>query len=300
MRLLSYRTKRRDAPGGPARIGVVEEDVDGSVVVDLAAGDAALPTDMVDLIATWNGDRIREAVAAGARIPIAETEIDAPIRPRKNIIAVGRNYHDHAQEFTDSGFDASAGAMVIPEHPVVFTKSPTSVVGPGAPIVLANDPSDSTDYEGELGVVIGSTARGVTKQDALSHVFGYTVVNDVTARTLQSRHVQWFIGKSPDTFCPMGPWITTSDEIHDIRESWLRTRVNGELRQEAPVSDLIFDIETLIETLSAVMTLEPGDVIATGTAKGVGIGFDPPRFLEAGDTVEIAIDGIGTLSNPVV
>jgi 2-keto-4-pentenoate hydratase/2-oxohepta-3-ene-1,7-dioic acid hydratase in catechol pathway len=187
----------------------------------------------------------------------------------------------------------------VPDHPVVFTKAPTSVVGPDEAIVLANDPSGSTDYEGEMGVVIGTTARNVSRENALDHVFGWTIVNDVTARELQKKHVQWFIGKSPDTFCPMGPCITTRDELPDIRTSSMRTTVNGETRQEAPITDLIFDTESLIVTLSEVMTLEPGDVIATGTGLGVGIGFDPPIFLKHGDVVEVSIDGIGTLRNPV-
>jgi 2-keto-4-pentenoate hydratase/2-oxohepta-3-ene-1,7-dioic acid hydratase in catechol pathway len=183
---------------------------------------------------------------------------------------------------------------------VIFTKAPTSVIGPDEPIRLANDPTGTTDYEGEMAVVIGRTARRVSRADALGHVFGWTIVNDVTARELQKRHVQWFVGKSPDTFCPMGPCVTTIDELPDIGGSWLRTWVNGELRQETSISALIFDVPTLIETISAVMTLEPGDVIATGTGTGVGIGFDPPRYLRAGDVVEVAIDGIGRLSNPVI
>ena len=133
----------------------------------------------------------------------------------------------------------------------------------------------------------------------MAHVFGYTIVNDVTARELQQRHVQWYLGKSPDTFCPMGPAIVTADELPDIGASWLRTRVNGELRQEAPIADLLFDVPTLIATISATTSLEPGDVIATGTPVGTGMGFDPPRFLTAGDRVEVTIDGIGTLGNPV-
>ena len=223
----------------------------------------------------------------------------APLRPRKNVIAVGRNYRDQAKEFSDSGFDASE-KQVIPDHPVIFTKATTAVIGPGDPIVLANDPTGTTDYEGEMAVVIGRTARNVAREDSLDHVFGWTIVNVVTARDLQKRHVQWFVGKSPDTFCPMGPAIITIDELPDIGASWLRTRVNGELRQEAPISDLIFDVPALVATLSEVMTLEPGDVIATGTGQGVGIGFDPPVYLAPGDVVEITIDGIGTLSNPVV
>jgi 2-keto-4-pentenoate hydratase/2-oxohepta-3-ene-1,7-dioic acid hydratase in catechol pathway len=270
--------------------------LDGETVVDLS--DSGLPNDTIDLIAQWDRAKTEHAVAQGPRLPAAGVRLLAPLTPRKNIIAVGRNYRDHAREFSDSGFDASEKQM-IPEYPVIFTKAPTSVVGPDEPIVLANDPTGTTDYEGEMAVVIGRTARNVSPEAALDFVFGWTIVNDVTARELQKRHVQWFVGKSPDTFCPIGPIITTVDELPDIGASWLRTKVNGELRQEAPISDLIFDVPTLIATISSVLTLEPGDLIATGTGQGVGIGFDPPRYLEAGDVVEVSIDGIGTLRNPV-
>lgn len=278
---------------GQRRLGVLEDDE----VVDLS--NSGLPEDTVDLIAQWDRAKIDHAVAQGARLPFDSVRLLAPLLPRKNVLAVGRNYRDHAKEFSDSGFDASEKQM-IPDHPVIFTKAPTSVIGPDEPIILANDPTGTTDYEGEMAVVIGRVARNVSAENALEHVFGWTIVNDVTARDLQKRHVQWFIGKSPDTFCPMGPAITTIDELPDIGVSWMRTTVNGELRQEAPISDLIFGVETLIATLSEVMTLEPGDVIATGTGLGVGIGFDPPRYLAAGDVVEVSIDGIGTLRNPVV
>jgi 2-keto-4-pentenoate hydratase/2-oxohepta-3-ene-1,7-dioic acid hydratase in catechol pathway len=270
--------------------------LDGENVVDVSK--AGLPNDSIDLIAQWNRAKVEHALVDAPRLPVTSVRLLAPIVPRKNIIAVGRNYRDHAREFSDSGFDASEKQM-IPDHPVIFTKAPTSVIGPDEPIVLANDPTGTTDYEGEMAVVIGRSARNVSANDALDHVFGWTIVNDVTARDLQKRHVQWFVGKSPDTFCPIGPVITTVDELPDIGASWLRTTVNGERRQEAPIGDLIFDVPTLIATLSSVLTLEPGDLIATGTGQGVGIGFDPPRYLKAGDVVEISIDGIGTLRNPV-
>jgi 2-keto-4-pentenoate hydratase/2-oxohepta-3-ene-1,7-dioic acid hydratase in catechol pathway len=268
----------------------------GSQIADLTA--AGLGNDLVDLIARWDQTRVEEATATAPVLPKSQVRLLAPLRPRKNIFAVGRNYHDHAREFSQSGFDASE-KKVIPEHPVMFTKAPTSVIGPEEPIVLANDPTRTTDYEGELGVVIARRCRRVDPEHALQYVFGWTIVNDVTARQLQQRHVQWFIGKSPDTFCPMGPCITTIDELPAIYQSRLRTSLNGEVRQDAPISDLIFNVETLIATLAEVMTLEPGDVIATGTPAGVGIGFDPPRYLAPGDVVEVTIDGIGTLRNPV-
>jgi 2-keto-4-pentenoate hydratase/2-oxohepta-3-ene-1,7-dioic acid hydratase in catechol pathway len=223
----------------------------------------------------------------------------APIRPRNNVMAVGKNFHEHAKEFADSGFDASA-TQTIPDHPIVFTKALTSLVGPGDAITLSADSTGTTDYEGELGVVIGARGTKIQKADAWEHVYGYTVINDVTARQVQKRHVQFFIGKSGATFCPMGPAIVTRDEIPDIESAWLRTTVNGDERQAAQIKDLIFDIPTLIASISDAVLLEPGDVIATGTPAGVGLGFNPPRFLQPGDVVDITIDGIGTLSNPVV
>lgn len=287
MRLANFEVQ------GERRVGIVEE---GSVV-DLSS--SGLPTDTVELIGQWDRSKIDHLTTQAPRVPLDDVRLLAPLLPRKNIFAVGRNYRDHAKEFSDSGFDASEKQMV-PDHPVVFTKAPTSVIGPDDAIVLANDPTGTTDYEGEMAVVIGRNARNVSEEAALDFVFGWTIINDVTARDLQKKHVQWFIGKSPDTFCPMGPWITTIDELPDIGASWMRTVVNGDLRQEAPISALIFDVGSLIATLSEVMTLEPGDVIATGTGLGVGIGFDPPRYLASGDVVEISIDGIGTLRNPVI
>jgi 2-keto-4-pentenoate hydratase/2-oxohepta-3-ene-1,7-dioic acid hydratase in catechol pathway len=173
------------------------------------------------------------------------------------------------------------------------------VIGPGDPIPGSSDTTQSVDYEGELTVVIGKRARGVKKADAYDYVFGYTIINDVTSRTLQHAHKQWFLGKNLDGFCPMGPCLVTADEVPDATQLRLETRVNGEVRQDAAVSDLIFDIPTLIETISATMTLEPGDLIATGTPVGVGIGFKPPKYLKAGDTVSVTVEPIGTLTNPV-
>jgi 2-keto-4-pentenoate hydratase/2-oxohepta-3-ene-1,7-dioic acid hydratase in catechol pathway len=282
-------------PSAPRRVGVL---VDGGVL-DLTA--TGLPDDIVELIGGGEDavSAAREAIATAGPAPLDGVRLHAPIsRPPKDVLCVGRNYREHATEFTRSGFDASERAEV-PEDPVIFTKAATSIVGPEDPILLENDPTGTTDYEGELAVVIGRGGRRIGRSDALRHVFGYTVLNDVTARALQQRHVQWYLGKSPDTFCPMGPSIVTADELPDVGASWLRTRVNGELRQEAPIEDLLFDVPTLIATISETTSLEPGDVIATGTPVGTGMGFDPPRFLTAGDRVEVTIDGIGTLGNPV-
>ncbi len=283
--------------GREPRFGVLEHDQ----VRDVVTADSSLPTDLLEVIR--GGDSLRShiaSVAAGApAIALADVKVLAPIFPStRNVIAVGRNYRDHAKEFSDSGFDASE-KEVIPPHPIVFTKSASSVIGTGDAILLANDPTGTTDYEGELGVVIGKEARSVNPSDVFDHVFGYTIVNDVTARDLQARHVQWFIGKSPDTFCPIGPCITTADDMPDLSGTRLQTSVNGELRQSFVFGDMIFDIPTLVSTLSQVMTLVPGDVIATGTGTGVGIGFDPPIFLASGDRVDVEVDGIGVLSNPV-
>ena len=247
---------------------------------------------MLDLIRAGGALPAQGGVVEGARIL-------APIpRPAKNIFCVGKNYHEHAKEFAGSGFDATA-KEVVPEFPVVFSKPPTCVIGPGEPIPAHLDPTGSVDYEGELAVVIGCAGRGIARADALRHVFGYTIVNDVTARTLQHRHRQWILGKGLDGFAPMGPAILTADEVPDPRALRLTTHVNGERRQDAPVADLIFDIPTLIETISAGITLEPGDIIATGTPAGVGIGFTPPRFLARGDMVRVEVAGIGVLENPV-
>jgi len=267
-------------------------------VADLTAVSPSLGSDMHQLIEAWDAGVVARSLALAPVHPLHEVQLQAPLRPRRDVIAVGRNYREHAAEFTRSGFDASE-QQEVPAAPIVFTKATTSVIGPDEAIVLANDPTGTTDYEGELGVVVGRRCRGVTREQALDHVFGWTIVNDVTARELQRRHVQWFIGKSPDTFCPIGPCITTRDELPDIGRSWVRTRVNGDERQHMPVSSLIFDVPSLIETLSSVMTLLPGDVIATGTGAGVGIGHEPPVFLASGDVVEVEIDGIGVLRNPV-
>ena len=294
MRLVTFS----DAHG--MRVGV--HDAATNTVVDLSAS-SRLPKEMTAFVALGkNGlQRARRAVKSGeGRLAMDSVKIHAPFpRPARNVLCVGKNYHDHAREFHASGFDASAGGDAIPEVPIMFTKWPNSVIGPGEAIPSANDYTNSTDYEGELTVVIGEGGRNIGQKKAYDPVYGYTIVNDVTARTLQGRHKQWFLGKSLDGYCPMGPCIVTADEIEDVEQLRLLTKVNGELRQDAYVSRLIFDIPTLIETLSKVMTLEPGDLIAMGTCAGVGIGFDPPKFLKPGDVVAVTIEPIGTLENPV-
>jgi 2-keto-4-pentenoate hydratase/2-oxohepta-3-ene-1,7-dioic acid hydratase in catechol pathway len=234
-----------------------------------------------------------------AAVALSGVQITAPLpRPRRNIFCVGKNYFAHAKEFAGSGFDSSAKAGEdIPDCPIYFTKVPESVVGPGAAIEMPAA-SSAIDYEAELTVIIGRGGKGILAKDAMAHVWGYTIINDVTARDWQSRHKQWHLGKSFDTFCPMGPWLVSADECDGTRTG-VRCYVNNELRQNASTTDLIFDIPKLIETLSAGITLYPGDVIATGTPVGVGIGFKPPKYLKSGDVVRVEIDGIGSLENPV-
>jgi 2-keto-4-pentenoate hydratase/2-oxohepta-3-ene-1,7-dioic acid hydratase in catechol pathway len=293
MRLVTF------SEGGAVRVGALV----GDQVVDLAKAVPDLPRDMQGLVEAGDAGlaRVRAAVESGKhRVALGAVKLHAPFpRPRRNILCVGKNYHEHAKEFHDSGFDASAGKDAIPDVPIIFTKWTSSVIGPGERIPSYLDYTDSTDYEGELTVVIGPGGRGISAARAFEHVYGYTIINDVTARTLQNRHKQWFLGKSLDGYCPMGPCLVTADEVPEVGKLRLVTRVNGEVRQDTMVSQLIFDIPTLIEALSRAMTLEPGDLIATGTCAGVGIGFKPPKFLTKGDVVAITIEPIGTLENPV-
>lgn len=268
--------------------------------VDEAAGiirPVRAASDMVDLITRY--DQIKPLLNEnGAALPLASVRLMAPIpAPARNIFCVGKNYRDHAREFAGSGYEAGAvkGAE-IDEYPAVFTKPASTVVGPGDTVSLHPHITSAVDYEVELTLVIGKGGRDIPKERAFDHVWGYTIINDVTARDRQRNHKQWFMGKALDTFCPMGPWIATADEV-DAENLDVKCWVNGELRQNANTSDLIFDIPTLIATISAGLTLVPGDLIATGTPAGVGLGFNPPRFLKSGDEVSMSITGLGTLTN---
>lgn len=280
------------------QVRVAEWDPERRVVRPLRFADGDPVHSMIGLIQAYLGsyDELRR----DEEIVIGKVTLLAPIpRPARNIFCVGKNYRAHAEEFTRSGFDAGQQAGDgIPAAPIFFTKTPETVIAHGEAIWDAEGVTDALDYEAELAVVIGQGGRGIGKADAMNHVFGYTIVNDVTARDWQKRHQQWFLGKSFDTFAPMGPALVTADEI-DGQNLDLRCYVNDQLRQSANTRDLIFDIPTLIETLSAGITLYPGDVIATGTPEGVGVGFKPPRFLHRGDVVRIEIEGIGVLENPI-
>lgn len=281
-------------------------EIDGKIAAGFVDGEEAVAcvTDHTARTAVLNliedgGDLAAWADRPRARAPLADVRLLAPIpQPARAIYCVGKNYHAHAAEFHSSGFDSSA-KETVPSHPVVFTKPVTSVCGPGDVVKGSLDHTNTVDYEGELGVVIGKRCFGVSKADAYDHVFGYVAINDVTSRELQKIHNQWVIGKGLDTFCPMGPWIATADDVGDVTNLELVTEINGEERQRARMSDLIFDIPTLIETMSRTMTILPGDIIATGTPVGVGIGFKPPKYLQNGDTMRVSITGLGTLENTI-
>ena len=273
--------------------------------VGLLTGDGA-QVQVLDIDASRGALALVEAIAAGqalppvrAQLPLAAVALLAPLhKPRRNLFCVGRNYHAHAKDLRTSVFKDNTGA--VDSWPIVFTKVPESVVGPGAAVRLPGAAiSAQIDYEAELTIVIGKGGRNISRADAMSHVFGYTIVNDVTARDVQMRHAQWDLGKSFDTFCPMGPWLVSADELEGSNTR-VRCWVNGELRQDANTTDLIFDIPTLIETCSRGITLYPGDLIATGTPAGVGMGMSPPRWLAHGDVVRIEIDGLGVLENRFV
>jgi 2-keto-4-pentenoate hydratase/2-oxohepta-3-ene-1,7-dioic acid hydratase in catechol pathway len=211
--------------------------------------------------------------------------------PRRNIMCIGKNYRDHAIEM---GSEAD-----IPEYPLVFTKATTSIIGHQQPIDLHENSTKQLDYEGELAVIIGKRGKEINRENVMDYVFGYSILNDVTARDLQKKHGQFFIGKSLDATCPIGPWIVTKDEIENPESLSITTKVNNEIRQNSNTSNFIFSLAEMIETLSKGMTLLPGDILATGTPAGVGKGMVPPQFLKRGDIIEIEIEKIGTLVNVV-
>jgi len=271
-----------------SRLGVVVDDQ----VNDLAASAPDLPTDPLAFLAA-GPDALaaarRATDASPAWLPLGDVRLLAPVPRPGKFVAMALNYRDHLEE---TGMDA-------PTFPTFFTKQSTCVVGPGDAVEVPRV-SELVDYEGELAVVIGTRCRHVPAAEALSVVAGYTIVNDVTVRDWQMKAVTMMIGKSFDTHGPMGPWIVTTDELPDPQVLGLRTTVNGEVLQDGNTKDMIFDIATQIETLSTAMTLEPGDVISTGTPAGVGIVRKPPVLLKPGDVVRIEIEGIGALENQVV
>jgi 2-keto-4-pentenoate hydratase/2-oxohepta-3-ene-1,7-dioic acid hydratase in catechol pathway len=240
--------------------------------------------DAMDRVVRW-----LDRPPGGERFDAAKLKLLAPIHRPPKIICIGLNYRDHAAESN----------LTVPETPTVFSKYPTSVIGPGAPIVLPKA-STKPDYEAELAVVIGKGGRYISEDAWREYVFGYTIVNDVSARDFQMATTQWMIGKTFDTFCPMGPAIVTADEIPDPHTLAISLSIGGETLQSSNTSNLIFRIPKLIAYLSSVFTLEPGDIISTGTPAGVGFARTPPRWLKAGDEVRVQVEGIGELVNPVV
>jgi 2-keto-4-pentenoate hydratase/2-oxohepta-3-ene-1,7-dioic acid hydratase in catechol pathway len=270
----------------PALANANHKKIPGTVLEGIREG-ARFYDEMAQLV-QWGSENGKEQYV----IPFEKIKWLAPIpRPEKNIMCVGKNYRDHAIEM---GSEAD-----IPKEIIVFTKAPTAVVGHQARIEAHSDVTDELDYEGELAVVIGKKGRDISEDEALDYVFGYTIINDVTARDLQQRHQQYFIGKSLDATCPMGPWIVHHSEIGNPNQLAIQTKVNGEIRQNSSTDHFIFPVENIISTLSRGMTLEPGDIIATGTPSGVGKGFKPPRLLNRGDEIEIYVEGIGKLYNTV-
>ncbi|MBX6351509.1 MAG: fumarylacetoacetate hydrolase family protein [Clostridia bacterium] len=264
-----------------------------SLLAFIAQGEPALAEARRIVAAYRSGDDLR-GFEAGPALPLAEARLRAPIpEPRRNVFCVGRNYREHIEEG-----DRAFGREGVSEACIFFTKATGSVVGPGAPIT-GHGLTDELDYECELAVVIGRGGRDIPRAQAFEHIFGYTIVNDVTARDLQRSHRQWFKGKSLDGFCPLGPWIVTKDELPWPLALDMRLLVNGEVRQRLNTRDMLWDVPAIIESLSAGLTLEPGDVIATGTGPGCGFAYEPPRFLRPGDVVRAEIDGIGWLENPV-
>ncbi|WP_415403350.1 fumarylacetoacetate hydrolase family protein [Tateyamaria sp. SN3-11] len=260
-------------------------------MLDLIAGGADTMTALTALVDAAETGKHTDAIISDGAV------LQAPIpKPPKNVLCVGRNYAEHAAEYTRTTKQKDG----LTEYPVFFTKPPTSIVPPDGDILVFPNLSEKIDYEVELAVIIGTAGRNIDKATSIDHVFGYTVLNDVTARDIQRRHGgQYFKGKGLDGSCPLGPWIETADGIPDPHALSITLSVNGETRQDGTTADMIFDIPTLIASLSEGMTLEPGDIIATGTPSGVGYAMEPPRFLKDGDTVVCEISEIGTLSNTV-
>jgi 2-keto-4-pentenoate hydratase/2-oxohepta-3-ene-1,7-dioic acid hydratase in catechol pathway len=285
MRLVTYRGTY-EAPRA-ARAGVLVEDG----VIDVSRLPGPLPTDVLGLIQGGPAvlDRVRTAAARSRATPLADVTLLAPISRPPKIVCIGVNYADHAAE----------AGRALPPRPSIFLKAPSTVIGPGDPIVRPAT-TERLDYEVELAVVIGKTAKSVSREDALSYVAGYTIMNDVSARDLQlASDGGVILGKNFDTSAPLGPCITLADELPDPSNLTIRTWINGELRQDGHTHNLIFDVPAIIAFLTLQLTLEPGDVIATGTPAGVGLGMSPQVWLQPGDSIRMEVEGIGVLENPV-
>ncbi len=272
---------------GHPRPGVIEGESVRPFGADVASLDA--------FIALSPADRAAAVAKLGSPVPLAGVKLHAPLHPKKNVFCVGRNYLAHAEE----GARVRGEALDLPDVPTYFSKAPTAIAGPDQVLELSSDVSPKYDWEAELGVVIGTTARDVPEADALSVVFGYMCLNDVTARDLQRSHIQWFKGKSLDNSCPIGPWIVDAADIGDAQKLDIKLRVNGVEKQSSNTSKMIFNLKQIIANLSHGITLHPGDIIASGTPEGVGFARVPPEFLKDGDVMEVEIEKIGILSNRV-
>ena len=287
MKLVTYREN------GAEKVGALTKD--GAAIVPLPA------PDMNTLIETMPLSALSSAVTAaedsGVSVALADVELLSPIpRPRQDVLCLGMNYKAHASEAAK--YDADAFTKEKPAA-VYFSKRVSEAVAPGGVIQSHQDLVERLDYEVELAVILGKTAKHVKAAEAGDYIFGYTVLNDVSARDVQTGHKQWYFGKSLDGFTPMGPCIVTADEIAFPPALGISSTVNGEPRQDSNTSLFLNSIQDVLEELTAGMTLLPGTIIATGTPAGVGMGFDPPKFLKPGDTVSCTIEGIGTLTNPV-
>lgn len=291
---------------GKTGIGILSNDQNFVIPLQAAEqlyfGSTTLPDTMLELLDQGDAaiETVKKIIAklddACPKFALAEVNILAPIpRPRKNIFCIGKNYVEHALEFEKTK-DVN---IAVPKVPVIFSKPPTCVVGTGAIVKNHSHITSQLDYEVELAVVIGKKASRVTKEKAYDYVFGYTIMNDVSARDLQKAHAQWIMGKGPDTFAPLGPSLVHKSAIPNPHNLYIQSTINGELRQNGNTKDMVFDIPTLIATLSSVVTLEPGDIIATGTPAGVGAGFNPPKFLNRGDEMRLEIEKIGVLTNTI-
>jgi 2-keto-4-pentenoate hydratase/2-oxohepta-3-ene-1,7-dioic acid hydratase in catechol pathway len=286
VKLVTYEYADRTA------VGLVQD----GVIVDLSA----VATDMVRLIegGATALDRARKiAGVASDTIPLESARLLAPIpSPRRNVMCLGKNYAEHARESNE----ARGENVELPEFPVIFTKATTAVNGPFDDVAINAAISAKMDYESELAVIIGRTIKNAGRGETLAAVFGYMVLNDITARDLQTQHKQFFKGKSLDGCCPTGPWIVTADELPDPHKLRINCHVNGELRQDDTTAEMLFDIPAILDHLSRGMTLLPGDIIATGTPSGVGFARKPPVYLQPGDLVECAVEGIGAIRNRIV
>lgn len=285
MKLVTYTLEGRTSVGR----------IEGDDVVDLASAFDGRPVSMLSVL---QGGKAFQEVLAGLRAndatvhPLAKVKLEAPISNPQKYLAIGLNYQDHVDEIIRRGGKG-------PEHQMWFNKQVSCITGPYDP-VHKPDVSDALDYEAELGVIIGTRCRHVSESDALKMVGGYTIINDVTARDWQRKTTQWTLGKSFDTHGPMGPCLMTPDEIGDPQDLQMRLLVNGEVRQKTSTGAMVYNIAAQISYLSTVMTLEPGDVLATGTCSGAGFGFSPPKFLQVGDVVRVEIDKLGFIENTVI